>query len=81
MAEEVLVFNVGDDSAHMKAGKSYVLLGVTESEEKARELAASLPANAGSKVVILAKRAVIRRVPAVRLEDLDESVIADDADS
>jgi hypothetical protein len=36
-------------------------------------LAESLPANAGSKVILLAKRAVIRRVPAVRLEDLDEN--------
>jgi hypothetical protein len=78
MADEVLIFNVGDDSSRMKPGKSYVLLGVAKTEEGARELAASLPASAASKVVVVAKRAVLRRVPAVRLEDLDENVVGDD---
>jgi hypothetical protein len=73
MAEEMLIFNIGDESARIKVGKSYLLLGVAQSEQEARELAESLPANAGSKVILLAKRAVIRRVPAVRLEDLDEN--------
>ena len=72
MADEVLLFNIGDESALMKVGKAYVLLGVATSEKEARELAESLPANAGSKVVIVTRRAVIRRVPAVRLEDLQE---------
>ncbi|KQR16019.1 hypothetical protein [Cellulomonas sp. Leaf334] len=72
MAEEVLIFNIGDDSARMKVGKTYLLLGVAKSEQEARALAESLPANVGSKVTLLAKRAVIRRVPAVRLEVLDE---------
>ena len=74
MAHEVLLFNVGDEPARMKPGKSYVLLGVASSEEEARQLAAELPANAGSKVVIVTKQAVLRRVPAVRLEELDEDV-------
>ncbi|MGE0134543.1 MAG: hypothetical protein AB7L91_08670 [Dehalococcoidia bacterium] len=74
MSDEVLVFNIGDESAHMKVGKSYLLLGVAGTEEEARALAASLPASAGSKVVIVTKRAVLRRVPAVRLEDVDEDV-------
>lgn len=73
MAEEVLVFNVGDETSRMKVGKSYLLLGVAQSEQQARQLAESLPANAGSKVMLLTKKAVIRRIPAVRLEDLDES--------
>jgi len=73
MAEEMLIFNIGDESARIKVGKSYLLLGVAQSEQEARELAESLPANAGSKVILLAKRAVIRRIPAVRLEDLDEN--------
>ncbi len=74
MADEVLLFNVGDDSARMKIGKAYVLIGVASSEQAARELAETLPANAGSKVVIVTKQAVLRRVPAVRLEELDENV-------
>lgn len=72
MAEEVLIFNIGDESTRMKVGRSYLLLGVAQSEHEARELAASLPANSGSKIILLAKRAIIRRIPAVRLEDLDE---------
>jgi hypothetical protein len=68
----MLIFNIGDESARMKVGKSYLLLGVAQSEQEARELAESLPANAGSKIMLLEKRAVIRRVPAVRLEDVDE---------
>ena len=72
MAAEMLIFNIGDESARMKVGKSYLLLGVAQSEQEARELAESLPANAGSKIMLLEKRAVIRRVPAVRLEDVDE---------
>ena len=72
MAAEMLIFNIGDESARMKVGTSYLLLGVAQSEQEARELAESLPANAGSKIMLLEKRAVIRRVPAVRLEDVDE---------
>lgn len=72
MAEEFLLFNVGDESTRMKVGKSYLLLGVAESEEAARELAEALPATSASKVAILWKQAVIRRVPTVRLEDIDE---------
>ncbi len=71
---EVLVFNIGDESARMKVGKSYLLLGVTGSVDEARELAESLPANAGSKVVIVTKDSVLRRIPAVRLQELDEQV-------
>jgi hypothetical protein len=72
MAAEMLIFNIGDESARMKVGKSYLLLGVAQSEQEARELAESLPANAGSKIMLLERRAVIRRIPAVRLEDIDE---------
>jgi len=75
MSEEILVFSVGDPSASMKVGKSYLLLGVAASEAEARTLAESLPATSGSKVVIVQKRAVVRRIPAVRLEDVDEPVV------
>jgi hypothetical protein len=75
MAEEILIFNVGDESARMKVGKSYLLLGVAASEKEARALMESLPINAGSKVVLAVKQAVLRRVPAVRLEDVDERLI------
>lgn len=74
MPDEMLLFNIGDDAATMKVGKSYMLLGITSSEEEARQLAESLPANAGSKVVIVTRRSVLRRIPAVRLEELDEGV-------
>lgn len=77
MADEVLLFNIGDESAHMKVGKSYLLLGVATSDKEARALAEALPANAGSKVVIVTKQAVIRRVPAVRLEDMHENATDD----
>ena len=74
MTDEFLIFNVGDENTRMKVGKSYLLLGVAKNEKDARELVEGLPAAAASKVVILAKKAVVRRVPTVRLEDIDENV-------
>lgn len=74
MSEEVLVFNVGDSNTSMKVGKSYLLLGVAESEAAARRLVENLPATAGSKVVIVQRKALVLRIPAVRLEDLDDPV-------
>ena len=79
MAEEYLVFNIGDVSTRMKVGKSYLLLGVATSDKGARELVESLPAATASKVLIVARKAVVRRVPAVRLEDVDESVLDEGA--
>lgn len=73
MADQVLLFNVGDESASLKVGKSYLLLGISASVEDARELASTLPANAGSKVVIVTREALLRRIPAVRLEDVEEN--------
>ena len=74
MSEEYLVFSVGDLTATMKVGKPYPLLGVAASEAGARELLESLPPSAASKVIIVEKKAVVRRIPSVRLEDIDESV-------
>ncbi|PFG44513.1 hypothetical protein ATJ88_3238 [Isoptericola jiangsuensis] len=73
MADEFLVLGLGDE--HMKVGKSYLLLGVAPTAAKARELAEELPAATASRVVIAQRHALVRRVPAVRLEDLDDSLV------
>lgn len=74
MSDEFIILNLGSDSA--KVGSSCTILGVSSTEEEARARLAELPTSTASKVAILEKRSVIRRVPTVRLEDLTENIIA-----
>lgn len=73
MAAEFLIVNLGADPA--KVGASYTLLGVAASEPEARALLASMPAATSSKVAVLEKKAVIKRTPSVKLEDLNDNII------
>lgn len=73
MADEFLVLGLGDEL--MKVGKSYILLGVAPTADQARALAEALPASAASRIVIAQRHALVRRIPAVRLEDLDDSLV------
>ena len=72
MAAEFVIVNLGSEAP--KVGSSYTILGVAESEAAARTLLGTLPATAASKVVILQKVAVVRRMPSVKLEDLQEDL-------
>ncbi|NTU77131.1 MAG: hypothetical protein HGA90_04885, partial [Alphaproteobacteria bacterium] len=60
MSAEFIILNLGSDAA--KVGASCTVLGVAHSESDARDLLASLPTATASKVAILEKKAVIRRV-------------------
>lgn len=73
MGAEFIILNLGSDVT--KVGASYSILGVADSESEARALLASLPAATASKVAILEKKAIVRRVPSVKLEDLAEDII------
>jgi hypothetical protein len=73
MAAEFLIVNLGSDPA--KVGASYTLLGVASSEQEARALLAAMPATTASKVALLEKKAVIKRTPSVKLEDLQDNII------
>ena len=73
MAAEFLILNLGSDPA--KIGASYTLLGVAASEQDARAMLASMPATTASKVALLEKKAVIKRTPSVRLDDLTDNII------
>ncbi len=73
MAAEFVILNLGADPA--KVGASYTVLAVAASEQEARTVLGNLPTTSASKVAILEKKAVIRRVPSVKLEDLQEDII------
>ncbi|MBI5895369.1 MAG: hypothetical protein HZB24_04940 [Desulfobacterales bacterium] len=73
MSTEFIVLNIGSDAA--KIGASYTILGVADTEDAARAMLSSLPTSTASKVAILEKKAVIRRIPSVKLEDLTENII------
>ena len=73
MSAEFVVLNIGSDTA--KIGASYTILGVAGSESEAMTLLETLPAATASKVAILEKKAVIKRIPAVKLEELNENMI------
>jgi hypothetical protein len=73
VSAEFIVINIGTDAA--KVGASYTILGVAQTEDAARALLASLPTSTASKVAILEKKAVIRRIPSVRLEELTEDIV------
>lgn len=73
MAAEFVILNLGSDPA--KVGASYTVLAVAGSEQDARAMLGALPATSASKVAILEKKAVIRRVPSVKLEELQEDII------
>lgn len=73
MSAEFLILNLGSDPA--KVGASYTILGVAPTEAEARTQLAALPTATASKVAILEKKAVIRRVPSVKLEDLSENLL------
>lgn len=73
MSAEFVILNLGSDAA--KVGASYTLLGVADSEAAARTLLSNLPTATASKVAILEKKAIIRRVPSVKLEELNEELL------
>jgi hypothetical protein len=74
MAAEFVILNLGSDPP--KVGASYTVLGVAASEQEARDMLSTMATTTASKVAVLEKKAVIRRVPSVRLEDLAENIIS-----
>lgn len=73
MAAEFVILNLGSDPP--KLGSAYTILAVTSSEQDARTFLGTLPIAAASKVAILEKKALINRIPSVRLEDLQGNII------
>lgn len=70
---EFVILNLGSDPP--RVGSSYTLLGVAATEADARAMLATIQVTTASKVALLEKKAVIRRTPSVKLEDLAENII------